>query len=102
MHVILQARWEISARSAKWRIGGLCACKAVYNEKESSLDTSNAITQEDANVRCWNLGHVTPSLGGHVRTSMRPYIDRSFFRSTLEAIQLSVLHHICTLGGPRT
>ena len=50
MHVILQARWEISARSAKWRIGGLCACKIVCNGKESGLDTSNAIKQKDATL----------------------------------------------------
>ena len=41
-------------------------------------------------------GHVTLSLGVTCALLVRPYIDRSFFRNTLRAIQLSVLLHILT------
>ena len=39
---------------------------------------------------------MTPSLDGHVRTLMRPYINRSFFHSTFKVIQLNILFHILT------
>ena len=39
-------------------------------------------------------GHVTPGLDVTCALLMRSYINRSFFHSTLKAIQLSVLLHI--------
>ena len=40
--------------------------------------------------------HITPSLGVTCALLMRSYINRSFFRNTFKAIQLSVLLHILT------